>query len=208
MGALTHPITVLRGTALTPALASLPPLAPMVEQVDAPTPGPLPDVPTMADPRRRQIVARFLAVLNTLPARQIQLPLICQRLGVSDRVLRHHCAVQLGMGPQRYATLHRMMLARAALTRGGTATVTEVATAHGFDELGRFSVRYRALFGEKPSSTLRRACAHQSGAPNPAPPNRAPADHPTGAAFSEYSWRRERSSVTTPATPRHNGRRW
>jgi AraC-like DNA-binding protein len=37
-----------------------------------------------------------------------------------------------------------------------TATVTEIATTHGFWELGRFSVEYRGLFGESPSTSLRR----------------------------------------------------
>jgi hypothetical protein len=31
-------------------------------------------------------------------------------------------------------------------------TVTQVATSHGFVELGRFAVQYRAAFGEKPVS--------------------------------------------------------
>jgi AraC-like DNA-binding protein len=50
-----------------------------------------------------------------------------------------------------------MHLARRALIRAdpATATVTGVATEYGFWELGRFSVQYRALFGESPSASLR-----------------------------------------------------
>jgi AraC-like DNA-binding protein len=51
-----------------------------------------------------------------------------------------------------------MHLARRALLRAdaSAATVTMVATDHGFWELGRFSVEYRGLFGESPSASLRR----------------------------------------------------
>ena len=34
--------------------------------------------------------------------------------------------------------------------------VTAIAAALGFTEIGRFSVRYRELFGESPSQTLQR----------------------------------------------------
>jgi hypothetical protein len=45
----------------------------------------------------------------------------------------------------------------AALQHGDPpeSTVTRIATDHRFWELGRFSVTYRALFGESPSEALR-----------------------------------------------------
>ena len=62
------------------------------------------------------------------------------------------------MSPKRYLWLRRMHLARRALRRADAegTTVTEIASDYGFWEFGRFSVAYRSLFGESPSTTLRR----------------------------------------------------
>ena len=78
--------------------------------------------------------------------------------GVAERTLRAACEEHLGMGPIRFLALRRMHLVRRALLHAhpSEATVTRIATDQGFWELGRFSVAYRALFGESPSETLRR----------------------------------------------------
>jgi len=101
---------------------------------------------------------RFVEFLRANPDRPIFLAEICAAIGVAERTLRASCEEQLGMGPIRYLTLRRMHLARRALQHADPleSTVTRVATDHGFWELGRFSVAYRALFGESPSETLRR----------------------------------------------------
>ncbi len=61
-------------------------------------------------------------------------------------------------GPHRYLVLRRMHLTRRrlALSSADTTTVTQIAMDYGFYELGRFAVYYRRLFGESPSTTLRR----------------------------------------------------
>jgi AraC-like DNA-binding protein len=83
---------------------------------------------------------------------------LCKATGVSYPTLRGCCQEQLGMSPKRYLWLRRMNLAHRALRVADpvTATVTEIATKHGFWELGRFSVAYHGLFGEPPSVSLRR----------------------------------------------------
>jgi AraC-like DNA-binding protein len=114
----------------------------------------------MTSGRRRHdtIVARFEEYLEANPDQPLYLTEICGAIAVSERTLRVACEEHLGMGPIRYLSLRRMHLVRRALLRAdtSTATVTRIATDHGFWELGRFSVAYRVLFGETPSETLRR----------------------------------------------------
>ncbi|MFM8885114.1 MAG: helix-turn-helix domain-containing protein, partial [Chthoniobacterales bacterium] len=63
-----------------------------------------------------------------------------------------------GVAPHAYVLRRRLNQARNVLLREDAAerTVTEIALGLGFSELGRFSVRYREMFGESPSETLRR----------------------------------------------------
>jgi len=105
-----------------------------------------------------RIVNRFLEFLEIRPDEPVYLAEICAAIGASERTLRTCCQEVLGVGPVRYLWLRRMYLARQALLHADAlaATVTEIATAHGFWELGRFSVEYRGLFGESPSESLRR----------------------------------------------------
>jgi AraC-like DNA-binding protein len=118
---------------------------------------------TSAGARRHDaIVARFEEFLEANPHQPLYLTEICAAIAVSERTLRAACEEHLGMGPIRYLTLRRMHLVRRALLRAdlSTATVTRLATDHGFWELGRFSVAYRALFDESPSESLRRPPDH------------------------------------------------
>ncbi|MGY3621429.1 helix-turn-helix domain-containing protein [Bradyrhizobium sp. USDA 10063] len=114
--------------------------------------------PSAGSRRHDTIVARFEEFLEANPDRPLYLTEICAAIGVAERTLRASCEEHLGMGPIRYLTLRRMYLVRRALqcSEPSKANVTQIATDHGFWELGRFSVAYRLLFGESPSCTLRR----------------------------------------------------
>ena len=113
---------------------------------------------TPGDRRHDAIMTRFEEFLEANPDRPLYLTEICAAIGVAERTLRVCCEQHLGMGPIRYLSLRRMHLVRRALLRAdhAMATVTRIATDHGFWELGRFSVTYRNLFGETPSACLRR----------------------------------------------------
>jgi len=119
------------------------------------------EAPTAAGSGWRQhtaIINRFEQVLSMNFDRPMYLAEICTAVSASERVLQSSCEEHLGMGPIRYLWLRRMHLARRALLRADPtkATVTQIATDHGFWELGRFSVAYQALFGESPSASLRK----------------------------------------------------
>jgi AraC-like DNA-binding protein len=106
----------------------------------------------------RAVLARFEEVLAERANDPLHLGEICAAIGVPERTLRLGCQEYLGMGPIRYLWLRRMHLARQALARAdaAAASVTSIATDYGFWQLGKFSVAYRGLFGESPSTTLYR----------------------------------------------------
>jgi AraC-like DNA-binding protein len=111
------------------------------------------------------IVKKFEELLDEYPDRPLSVPEICAAIGVCERTLRKACEEHFGMGPIRYLTLRRMHRVRQSLLRADASktNVTRILTDHCFWELGRFSVAYRALFGETPSQTLRRPAEQRRG---------------------------------------------
>jgi AraC-like DNA-binding protein len=105
-----------------------------------------------------EIMVRFEDALAAHTDRLLNISALCAAIGVPERTLRMCCNEFLGTSPARYFLLRRLNMARCALRRADpeTASVAEIARSHQFIELGRFSVTYRNLFGEMPSSTLRR----------------------------------------------------
>jgi AraC-like DNA-binding protein len=87
--------------------------------------------------------------------------------GVSERSLRNAFYDVCTTSPKRYLRLLQLHQVRRALRApNDAATVTDVATLHGFFELGRFAGEYKALFGEVPSQTLQRARIQHRDAPD------------------------------------------
>jgi AraC-like DNA-binding protein len=109
--------------------------------------------------RHTDIMVRFEVALAKRSGPHLNLSELCTAIGVPERTLRLCCAEYLGVSPIRYYLLRRLNMAHSALKRANpeTASVAQIARNHQFVELGRFAVAYRAIFGETPSSTLRRA---------------------------------------------------
>jgi len=135
--------------------------------------------PTSGWRHHTAVISRFEELLAANRDLPMHLTEICAAVGASERTLETCCEEHLGMGPIRYLWLRRMHLARRALIGAdpSNTTVTQIATGHGFWELGRFSVSYKDLFEESPSASLRR----------PASDLRAIQDRPLGRAGSEFA---------------------
>ena len=76
---------------------------------------------------------------------------VCPR--TLETVFKRHESVS----PLTYARHARMHAVHAALQRGSTQSVTDVALSYGFNHMGRFAGQYRQQFGCSPSETLRTA---------------------------------------------------
>ena len=93
----------------------------------------------------------------------IEISELCRALAVSERTLRKAFQKVHKLPPCRRLRWLRLSHARRALMSVGGSSVTEIATGLGFVELGRFSVEYRKIFGERPSETLRQAMQNRHG---------------------------------------------
>jgi AraC-like DNA-binding protein len=83
---------------------------------------------------------------------------ICQAAGVNARTLQNSFRKKQGCTPMEFLRNIRMQEVRAGLENPAECTsVSREAARWGFLHFGRFSSEYRALYGELPSETLRRA---------------------------------------------------
>ena len=112
---------------------------------------------TLGRQHHQMVIRRFFELLEAPALQPFSMQTISDAIGVSSRSLRAACEEQLGVSPTQYIRHCRMRLVRHALRQAdpNITRVTDIATEHGFWELGRFSVRYRHIFGESPSATLR-----------------------------------------------------
>ena len=117
------------------------------------------------DNPRSELVARAVNLLRDRLSEPVTMAELSRLAGVSERTLRAAFHEVLGRSPKQYAIDQRLHAAREALATANpeTTTVTDVATAYGFYELGRFAGRYRNRFGEVPSRTLQHASERWPG---------------------------------------------
>ena len=105
---------------------------------------------------RRRAVRRITEAVSANSRRRYTLSDLCGIACVSPRTLEYAFYDNFRLSPLAYVRALRLQGARhALLRRGDGAGVSEIALEYGFTHLGKFSVDYRRMFGERPSETLR-----------------------------------------------------
>jgi len=82
---------------------------------------------------------------------KLELPLLCRKVGVSERSLRRHLLAETGLGFRELACQVRVLRAMELLG-GGQNSVTETALAVGFESLSAFAKSFTRVAGESPSA--------------------------------------------------------
>ncbi len=97
--------------------------------------------------------------LRNLPTGPVYIEDFCRATGLPERTLRLLFLEQFGESPVRVLRARRLCLAYEALQNHsvGFKQIRQVAGSCGFWHMGQFAADYRALFGERPSDTVRRA---------------------------------------------------
>lgn len=105
-----------------------------------------------------QYVKRAEEYLAANACRHVSLTELARAVGIGVRALGAAFRTHRGYSPMRFLQVQRLELARLRLLASPAreSTVTEIALSCGFEHLGRFSVAYRARFGESPSATAQR----------------------------------------------------
>ena len=107
---------------------------------------------------RSEIIAFSKDLLEEYDSQPFLVGELAAAAGVSERTLRAAFKDYFGLGPARYLQLRQLHQVHRALrvAEPEAVSVTDVLTLYGVWEFGRFASRYRQLFGELPSETLRR----------------------------------------------------
>ena len=122
--------------------------------------------PRVRESDRKRVVRRAEEFFRSHIGERVSAAQLSSAASVSERHLRNAFYDVYAISPMRYLRLWQLHQVRRALRSPIRATsVTDVATSHGFYELGRFAGEYKALFGESPSETLGRRAPLPSSAP-------------------------------------------
>ena len=107
---------------------------------------------------RKEIIRRAQELLEEHEDEHVLVSELAAGTGVSERTLRNAFNEYYDVSPLRYLQIRNAHLVYRALGNAepDETHVARVLLEHGETEFGRFARRYRRLFGELPSETLRK----------------------------------------------------
>jgi len=107
----------------------------------------------------RRLIKAAAEMIEYSEGQSLRVPEISHLLGISERALRDGFRDHMGISPKQFILLRKLHQARRMFQQGASeaVAVTKVATDLGMWDVGRFSMRYRDLFGESPLKTLQRS---------------------------------------------------
>ena len=120
--------------------------------------------PTRSTSQRAEVAKRARDYIEAYYPHAVRIEDLCREIGASARTVQRSFRAYFNLTITQYLNTVRLNGAHRGLleSRGPDASVASVATQNGFTHLGRFSVDYKARFGQSPSATL------GNGAPSPA----------------------------------------
>ena len=108
--------------------------------------------------QRKKVVDRVLEYVDADLSVQRSLSELCKVAEVNERTLRNCFYEQFSLSPIKFLKCRRLNIIRSALknTDASIASINEIANHNGFWHMGQFAKDYKHLFGELPSTTLKR----------------------------------------------------
>jgi AraC family ethanolamine operon transcriptional activator len=99
---------------------------------------------------------KVVEFINDCPENPTRVRQLALKFGISERTLLTAFREQYGVTPKQYLIASGLHHARRMLSKGDPEdmTVSEIAARFGFWDFGRFSEKYRSLYGELTSKTL------------------------------------------------------
>ncbi|HEY4367568.1 MAG TPA: helix-turn-helix domain-containing protein [Steroidobacteraceae bacterium] len=107
---------------------------------------------------RTRVIARCLEFIDANAGQPMLIRDLCKAALVSERTLRNVFQEYFGVGPMRLLKVRQLREIRGALSvaDANEQTVAAIATRFGIWDFSLFARNYRALYGESPSTTLRK----------------------------------------------------
>ena len=114
----------------------------------------------------KQLVGQAVELIHDCQEVKLSVRDLAATLHVSERTLLYAFRHHFDVSPQAFLMNHRVHQARKYLRSSDPeqTTVAAAAAKYGFLDFGRFAAKYRQLFGENPSVTLRHPHSRLSAA--------------------------------------------